>query len=100
MATSGCFLHLKFYILNCDRQSDKTYCLAIVKEHSELYKINLFEHFLPLETLVVRGQTHTEINVENEQKLSFSHHYHIISLYMKSLNDILLAITIPTIRAS
>ncbi len=43
------------------------------KSTPKLCKINLFEHFMPLETLVL-GVKHTETNVENGQKLPIYHH--------------------------
>ncbi len=44
---------------------------AILFVHSVilLCNINLFEHFLPYETLVAGGLIHTETNVENNRKL-------------------------------
>ncbi len=42
-----------------------------MKKHPKLCKINLFEHILPVETLVIGGLTHTESNVETDWKLPF-----------------------------
>ncbi len=60
------------------------------KSTPELSKINLFEHFIPIEILVIGGSqqdTHTESNVKGERKLPFESQQYIIAQYLQSLND-------------
>ncbi len=57
-----------------------------MKEHPELSKINLFDHFVPVEILVIWGSTHTESNVKSERKLPFKSQKYIIAQHLQSLN--------------
>ncbi len=57
-----------------------------MKNTPELSKINLFEHFILVEILVIGGKTHTESNVKSDRKLPFESQKYIISQYLQSQN--------------
>ncbi len=58
-----------------------------MKEHPELSNINLLEHFILVEILVIGGKTHSESNIKNHRNLPFKDQKYIIAQYVQSLNE-------------
>ncbi len=54
------------------------------KSTPELCKIYLFEHFWPVEILVIGGWTYTESNIKSHWKLRFESQKYIIAQYLQS----------------
>ncbi len=49
------------------------------KSTPQLYKIHLFEHFWPVEILVITGWTYTESSIKSHLKLQFASQKYIIA---------------------